>query len=350
MNVEPSYLDAKSGVAAWLLTRDHKRIGLMFLFATVVFLVLGGAFAMLLRTELVRPERDLFDASTYNRFFTLHGVIMVWLFLIPSIPSGFGNFVLPMMIGAKDVAFPRLNLASFYIYFVGALVILGSLVGGGVDTGWTFYTPYSASSPTAVVPTAIGIFIVGISSIITGINFITTVHTMRCKGMRWHRMPLFVWAIYATSIIQVLATPVLGLVLLLVGVDHAFGVGIFDPAVGGDPVLYQHLFWFYSHPAVYIMILPAMGVITRTPPGIAASRTRASASRSSASSPGGTTCSCRGCRPPTPRSSACSRCSWRSSPRSRCSPGPSRSIAAASCSPRRCSTCSRSCFSSCSAG
>jgi cytochrome c oxidase subunit 1 len=262
MNVEPSYLDAKSGVAAWLLTRDHKRIGLMFLFATVVFLVLGGAFAMLLRTELVRPERDLFDASTYNRFFTLHGVIMVWLFLIPSIPSGFGNFVLPMMIGAKDVAFPRLNLASFYIYFVGALVILGSLVGGGVDTGWTFYTPYSASSPTAVVPTAIGIFIVGISSIITGINFMTTVHTMRCKGMRWHRMPLFVWAIYATSIIQVLATPVLGLVLLLVGVDHAFGVGIFDPAVGGDPVLYQHLFWFYSHPAVYIMILPTMGVIS----------------------------------------------------------------------------------------
>ena len=262
MTPEPNYLEAKRGVAAWLLTRDHKRIGLMFLFATVGFLVLGGVIAMLMRTELLRPERDFFDATTYNRFFTLHGVIMVWLFLIPSIPSGFGNFVLPIMIGAKDVAFPRLNLASFYIYLAGAIVIMASLVGGGVDTGWTFYTPYSASSPTAVVPVAIGIFIVGISSIISGVNFITTVHTMRAKGMRWHDMPLFVWAIYATSIIQVLATPVLGLVLLLVGVDHALGIGIFDPAVGGDPVLYQHLFWFYSHPAVYIMILPTMGVIS----------------------------------------------------------------------------------------
>lgn len=260
--VEPSYLEAAGGAKAWLLTRDHKRIGLMFLFATVLFLVVGGAIAMLMRAELLRPERDFFDASTYNRFFTLHGVVMVWLFLIPSIPSGFGNFMLPIMIGAKDVAFPRLNLASFYIYFAGALVILGSLIGGGVDTGWTFYTPYSASSPTAVVPTAVGIFIIGISSIITGVNFITTVHTMRAKGMRWHDMPLFVWAIYATSIIQVLATPVLGLVLLLVGVDHVLDVGIFNPAVGGDPVLYQHLFWFYSHPAVYIMILPTMGVVS----------------------------------------------------------------------------------------
>jgi len=258
----PSFLAAKTGPRAWLLTRDHKRIGLMFLFATVAFLFLGGAFAMLLRTELVRPERDLFDATMYNRLFTMHGVVMVFLFMIPSIPAGFGNFVLPIMIGARDVAFPRLNLASFYIYLIGAFVTLGSLVGGGVDTGWTFYTPYSSTSPTAVAPTAIGIFIIGISSIITGINFITTVHTMRAKGMRWHDMPLFVWSIYATSIIQVLATPVLGLTLVLVGLDHVLGIGLFDPRVGGDPVLYQHLFWFYSHPAVYIMILPAMGVIS----------------------------------------------------------------------------------------
>jgi cytochrome c oxidase subunit 1 len=257
-----SYLDSDPGLRAWLLTHDHKRIGVMFLLATLVFLFVGGLFAMLLRTELVTPERELFDAATYNRFFTLHGVIMVWLFMIPSIPAGFGNFMLPIMIGARDVAFPRLNLASFWTYVIGALVTLASLFGGGVDTGWTFYTPYSSSSPTAVAPTAIGVFILGISSIMTGINFVTTVHTMRARGMRWHDMPLFVWAIYATSVIQVLATPVLGLTLLLVGVDHVAGIGLFDPRVGGDPVLYQHLFWFYSHPAVYIMILPAMGVIS----------------------------------------------------------------------------------------
>jgi cytochrome c oxidase subunit 1 len=258
----PDYLEVEHGLRSWLSTTDHKRIGLMFLVAVLVFFVLGGLFALLLRTELVRPERDLFDAVTYNKYFTLHGVIMVWFFMIPSIPTVFGNFVLPMMLGAKDVAFPRLNLASFYIYVAGALFTLSSLVWGGVDTGWTFYTPYSTSSPTAVFPTAIGIFILGMSSIVTGINFITTTHTMRAAGMRWHDMPLFVWAIYATSIIQVLATPVLGVTLLLVATDHVLAMGLFDPTLGGDPILYQHLFWFYSHPAVYIMILPAMGVMS----------------------------------------------------------------------------------------
>ena len=258
----PDYLHVERGLRSWLLTTDHKRIGVMFLIAVLAFMLIGGLFALLLRTELLSPQRDLFDATTYNRYFTLHGVIMVWLFMIPSIPAGFGNFVLPLMIGAKDVAFPRLNLLSFYLYVIGAVFTLASLVWGGTDTGWTFYTPYSTSSPTAVLPTAIGIFILGFSSIVTGINFIATTHTMRAAGMKWHDMPLFVWAIYATSIIQVFATPVLGLTLLLVGVDHLLAIGLFDPAVGGDPILYQHLFWFYSHPAVYIMILPAMGVIT----------------------------------------------------------------------------------------
>lgn len=259
---QPHYLQAEKGVRAWLLTHDHKRIGLMFLVATIFFLILGGIFALGLRTELVRPERDFIGPDTYNRYFTMHGVIMVFLFMIPAIPSGFGNFFLPIMIGAKDVAFPRLNLLSFYIYVAGAAFTLAALVWGGVDTGWTFYAPYSTRSPTAVMPVAIGIFIVGFSSILTGLNFIVTTHTLRAPSVRWFRMPLFVWSLYGTAIIQILATPVLGMSLALVGIDHALGWGIFDPAVGGDPVLYQHLFWFYSHPAVYIMVLPAMGVIS----------------------------------------------------------------------------------------
>jgi cytochrome c oxidase subunit 1 len=191
---------------------------------------------------------------------------MIFLFMIPSIPAGFGNFVLPIMLGAKDVAFPRLNLASFYVYLAGVAITLGGVIAGGSDQGWTFYVPYSTTSPTAVTPIGLGVFVLGFSSIMTGLNFIVTVHTLRAKGITWGRMPLFVWAIYATSIIQVLATPVLALSLLLVALDHGFGLGIFDPRMGGDPVLFQHLFWFYSHPAVYIMVLPGMGVISEIVP------------------------------------------------------------------------------------
>jgi cytochrome c oxidase subunit 1 len=256
-----NYLTHQTGVRSWLLTRDHKRIGLMFLVAVLASLALGGIFAMLMRLELLTPGETLMKAQTYNRMFSLHGVIMVWLFMIPSIPTVFGNFLLPIMIGAKDVAFPRLNLASFYIYLAGSVVVLYGMVAGGVDTGWTFYTPYSTESPTAVAPVALGVFIIGFSTIITGLNFIVTTHTMRAKGLRWMQLPIFVWTIYATSIIQVLATPVLGITLTLVALDHMYQVGVFDPAAGGDPLLYQHLFWFYSHPAVYIMILPGMGVM-----------------------------------------------------------------------------------------
>jgi cytochrome c oxidase subunit I len=265
----PSYLVADQGVRSWLLTLDHKRIGIMFLVATLTALFLGGLFALLLRLELLTPDRTYIDAMTYNRFFTMHGIVMVFMFLIPAIPAAIGNFVLPIMIGAKDVAFPRLNLASFYVYCLGVAVTLYGVLSGGSDSGWTFYTPYSTDSPTAVAPVGLGVFILGFSSIMTGLNFIVTVHTLRAKGMGWKRMPLFVWSIYATSIIQVLATPVLGLSLLLVAVDHAYRLGIFDPLMGGDPVLFQHLFWFYSHPAVYIMILPAMGVISEIVPTFA---------------------------------------------------------------------------------
>ena len=257
-----SYLTSGRTLRSWLVTVDHKRIGLMYLVTVSVMLALGGLFAMILRLEHLTPTPTLVDAMTYNRMFTLHGVIMVFLFMIPSIPAAFGNFLLPIMLGAKDVAFPRLNLLSYYVYVVGAVVVLAAMFGGGIDTGWTFYTPYSAKAPTAVVPTVTGIFILGWSSIITGLNFIVTTHTMRAKGLGWMQMPLFVWALYATSIIQVLATPVIALSLGLVGIDHLFDWGIFDPSRGGDPVLFQHLFWFYSHPAVYIMILPAMGVIS----------------------------------------------------------------------------------------
>ncbi len=251
-----------TGLRSWLRTLDHKRIGVMFLVAVSVAFALGGFFALLIRLELLTPGPTVMDAMTYNRVFTLHGVIMIFLFMIPAIPSGFGNFLLPIMLGAKDVAFPRLNLLSFYIYLAGAAVAIWGMIHGGADTGWTFYTPYSTTTTTRVVPVLLGAFIIGFSSILTGLNFIVTTHTMRAPGMGWGRIPLFVWGIYATSIIQVLATPVLGMALLLVAVENAFGWGIFDPARGGDPVLFQHFFWFYSHPAVYIMILPAMAVIS----------------------------------------------------------------------------------------
>jgi cytochrome c oxidase subunit 1 len=259
---ELSYIYADRGIKSWLLTRDHKRIALMFLVGTSLSLLLGGIFALLLRLELLTPERTLMSAGMYNRMFTLHGIVMVFMFMIPSIPTVFGNFMLPIMLGAKDVAFPKLNLASFYVYVAGSALSLWAMISGGADTGWTFYTPYSTSSLSAVTPVALGIFVLGLSSIMTGLNFIVTVHTMRARNQTWHKLPLFVWSIYATSIIQVLATPVLGMSLLLVAADRVFGIGIFDPSIGGDPVLFQHLFWFYSHPAVYIMILPAMAVIS----------------------------------------------------------------------------------------
>jgi cytochrome c oxidase subunit 1 len=261
-----SYLTIARTVGSWLVTTDHKRIGVLYLFTVLFFLAVGGFFALAIRLEHLTPGPTLMSAMTYNRLFTLHGITMVWLFMIPSIPATFGNFLLPIMIGARDVAFPRLNLISYYIYVVGAVIVLGSMLAGGVDTGWTFYAPYSAQSPSAVVPTVFGIFVVGFSTIITGINFITTVHTMRARGVGWMRMPLFAWTMYGTSVIQVLATPVLGLSLLVVAMDHWLSWGLFDPARGGDPVLYQHLFWFYSHPAVYIMILPAMGVVSEVIP------------------------------------------------------------------------------------
>lgn len=261
---ERSYLNEAVSLRSWLLTHDHKRIGVMFLVSVCIAFLLGGIFAMALRIELLTPGRTIMGPYMYNRMFTLHGVTMVWLFLIPAIPTTFGNFMVPMMIGAKDVAFPRLNLTSLYLFWLGSLVTLAGMFLGGADTGWTFYTPYSTMSPSAVIPVVLGVFIIGFSTIVTGMNFIVTTHTMRAPGLTWGRIPLFVWTIYGVSIIQVIATPVLGLVLLLIALDRFFAIGLFDPARGGDPILYQHLFWFYSHPAVYIMILPAMGVISET--------------------------------------------------------------------------------------
>jgi len=258
-----NYLNATSGVWSWLTTIDHKRIGIMYLVSVLVGFGLGGIFALLVRLELLTPKKTIMDATMYNQAFTLHGAAMVFLFIIPSIPASLGNFFLPIMIGAKDVAFPKLNLLSLYLFWIGALFMLGAIVTGGVDTGWTFYVPYASGvSTTSVISATFGVFVMGFSSILTGLNFIVTLHKLRAPGMGWYRMPLFLWSLYATSIIQVLATPVLGITLLLLIFERAFHVGIFDPALGGDPVLYQHFFWFYSHPAVYIMILPGMGVAT----------------------------------------------------------------------------------------
>lgn len=259
---EPNYLQAKKGIMSWLVTVDHKRIGIMYLVAVIFFFILAGLLAVAVRTTLWQPAGMLVDRDTYNRLFTLHGAMMVFLVIIPSIPAALGNFILPLQLGAKDVAFPKLNLASLYIYVVGALFLVYSIISHSLDTGWTFYTPYSTTTNTAVIAATFGAFVLGFSSIFTGLNFIVTVHKMRAPGLTWDRLPLFVWAIYATSLIQVLATPVIAITLLLLILERAFGIGIFDPTLGGDPVLYQHFFWFYSHPVVYVMILPGFGIIS----------------------------------------------------------------------------------------
>ncbi|WP_437810870.1 cytochrome c oxidase subunit I [Sorangium sp. So ce1078] len=256
------YIRAQSGIMSWLTTVDHKRIGLMYLISTFIAFTMGGLFALVLRLELLTPKATIMSANAYNQMFTLHGAVMTFLFIIPSIPGALGNFLLPIMIGAKDVAFPKLNLLSLYLYWIGALFTLSSLLTGGIDTGWTFYVPYSSTvTTTSVLSVTFGVFILGFSSVLTGLNFIVTMHKLRAPGMGWYKMPLMLWSIYATSIVQILATPVLGITLLLLIAERAFHIGIFDPALGGDPVLYQHFFWFYSHPAVYIMILPGMGII-----------------------------------------------------------------------------------------
>ncbi len=275
-----SYIKHPTGLLSWLFTLDHKRIGLMYMFSILAAFLLGGVFAILIRMELMYPNkvpetqaaqttlvpREIFAKDAYNQLFTIHGTVMIFLFLIPGVPAILGNFMLPLMLGAKDVAFPRLNLLSLWLWWAGAVFFLITLLSGGLDTGWTFYTPYSTETSTKVLPALTGVFILGFSSIFTGINFIVSIHTLRPTGMTWFKMPLFLWSIYATALIQVLATPVLGITLVLLFVERYLGLGIFDSKLGGDPVLFQHFFWFYSHPAVYIMILPGMGIISELIP------------------------------------------------------------------------------------
>ncbi len=258
-----NYLNAVYGLKSWLLTKDHKRIALLYLGSITFFFFIGGIYALMIRLELLTPSGDFLESTTYNKVFTQHGIIMIFFFLIPSIPATLGNFLIPMMIGAKDLAFPRINLLSWYVYLAGGIITIYALLAGGVDTGWTFYTPFSTTfSNSYVVATGLGIFINGFSSILTGLNFIVTIHTMRAPGMTWFRMPLFCWSHYATSLIMILGTPVIAITVLLLAFERVSGVGIFNPKLGGDPVLFQHMFWFYSHPAVYIMVLPGMGVIS----------------------------------------------------------------------------------------
>ena len=259
-----NYLNATTGIMSWLGTHDHKRIGIMYLIGILTSFFMAGIFGLLVRTELIAPGETIMGQDAYNQMFTLHGAIMVFLVIIPSVPASLGNFVLPIMLGAKDVAFPRLNLFSFYLWVAGAVLAVASILLGGVDTGWTFYVPYSTSGSemNGIIAFASAVFVLGFSSIFTGMNFIVTIHRLRPPGMTWFKMPLFLWAIYATGIIQVMATPVIGITVALLIMERAFGIGIFDPSLGGDPILFQHFFWFYSHPAVYIMILPGMGIIS----------------------------------------------------------------------------------------
>lgn len=263
--IEPkrNYLNNGTTLKSWLLTKDHKRIAIMYLITVSLFFLAGGLYAATIRLELLTPESDLLNTQTYNKVFTTHGVIMVFFFLIPAIPAILGNFLLPLMIGAKDLALPRVNLLSLYIYWIAGLLAIWALMQGGVDTGWTFYVPYSTTfSNTYVTAVGLAVFINGFSSILTGLNFIVTIHTMRAPGMTWFRLPLFAWALYAVSLVMILGTPVIAITVLLVALERIAHIGIFDPAIGGDPILFQHLFWFYSHPAVYIMILPGMGVVS----------------------------------------------------------------------------------------
>ena len=261
------YLNADYGFKSWLLTTDHKRIALLYLISITFFFFIGGLFALLIRLELLTPQGDLVQADTYNKLFTMHGQVMIFFFLIPAVPAVLGNFLVPMMIGAKDLAFPRINLLSWYLFIIGGGIMLYTMMVGGVDTGWTFYVPLStAYVGTHVVLAVLAIFVAGFSSILTGLNFIVTIHRMRAPGMTWGRMPLFLWSNYATAIIQILGTPVVAISLALVALDRLFNLGVFNPQLGGDPLLFQHLFWFYSHPAVYIMILPSMGVISEIIP------------------------------------------------------------------------------------
>jgi cytochrome c oxidase subunit I len=261
-----NYINAARGLASWLTTIDHKRIGIMYLVMLILFFFFGATMGLLMRMELIAPGNQFLSNNSYNRILTLHGITMIFLFIIPSIPAVFGNFFLPIMVGANDVSFPRMNLASWYLYVVGGLFALISVTLGGPDTGWTFYVPYTTMTDANVLIPILAAFILGWSSILTGLNFIVTVHQLRTEGMTWGRLPLFVWALYATSWIQIIATPVVGITLILVLLERFLGIPIFNPAIGGDPVLYQHLFWIYSHPAVYIMVLPAMGVVSEIIP------------------------------------------------------------------------------------
>ncbi|MCC6456964.1 MAG: cytochrome c oxidase subunit I [Caldilineaceae bacterium] len=263
LKMRDDYLNVSYSAKSWLLTTDHKRIGILYVVTITFFFAIGGIAATIMRMELVTPAGDLVSSETYNKLFTLHGLIMVFLFLVPSIPATLGNFLIPLMVGARDMAFPRLNLASWYLLVIGSFLALASLVAGGIDTGWTFYAPYSTTyTNTHVLTMGLGVFVAGFSSIFTGINIIVTTHKMRAPGLTWFRLPLFVWSLYATSLIFVLGTPVLAITILLIAIENVFGVGVFDPRLGGDPILFQHLFWFYSHPAVYIMVLPGMGVVS----------------------------------------------------------------------------------------
>jgi len=266
-----SYLDYKGkhkGIFSWIFSTDHKRIGLLYMYSMMVLFLVGVALGLAMKLELIAPGKTIMDPADYNAVFTVHGVIMIFMIVIPGLPAVFGNFFLPIMIGAKDVAFPKLNLLSWYIYILGALLVIASvLFGNGTpDTGWTFYAPYSFKTGTNLLPAIFGAFVLGFSSILTGLNFIVTIHRMRAPGMTWFKMPLFPWSLYGTAWIQLLATPVVGITLVLVALERMFGIGVFDPALGGDPILYQHLFWIYSHPAVYVMILPAMGAISEIIP------------------------------------------------------------------------------------
>jgi cytochrome c oxidase subunit 1 len=257
-----------TGWLAWLTTTDHKKIGIMYLFATFLFFILGGVEALVMRVQLGQADSTLVNADTYNGLVSMHGTTMIFLFVVP-VMAGFGNYFVPLMIGARDMAFPRVNALSFWLLLFGGVAFYASLLFEPPAAGWTSYAPLSddAYMPTGGVDAWIFlIHLTGLSSLVGAINFIATIHNMRTKGMGWGRMPLFVWTILVYSYLLVAALPAVAAAVTMLLTDRHFGTDFFDATGGGDPMLWQHLFWFFGHPEVYIMVLPAFGMISEVLP------------------------------------------------------------------------------------
>ena len=262
----PGRPKAETGFKSWFTTTDHKKIGILYFFTVLVFFFLGGAESGIIRAQLVQAEMNLVTEEIYNQAFTMHGITMVFLVVMP-LSSAFFNYLIPLMIGARDVAFPRLNAFSYWVYLFGGIFLYTSfLLGGAPNGGWFGYAPLSLEGASNMAFYAVGLQIVGVSSLAAAVNFIVTILNMRAPGMTFMRMPMFIWMSLVTNFLLLFALPIIAVALFMLQFDTVFGAQFFNPATGGDPILWQHLFWLFGHPEVYIMILPAMGIVSEILP------------------------------------------------------------------------------------